>query len=213
MSRRWDHVGTALRIGGAIVLAVIAVLAALLAADTRAWRLALERGDAAYAISPRHATWTPSTHLGGLAGSILGVGDDVALRRGLVLYRQVVSQQESLNNALGVEALRAQAERALGGPAASSRPGLASQARTLLGILAFGAAARGGGGVNPTDAAISDFTGAITADPADTAPKYNLELLLRLSAAGGTRSNSGPTNGFGRTGRAGAAGGAPGSGY
>jgi hypothetical protein len=213
VSRRLGHLGSTLRIGGAIVLAVIAVLAALLAADTRAWRFALERGDAAYAVAPQHARWTPATHLGGLAGSILGVADDVAMRRGIGIYRQVVSQQELLNNDLGVEALRAQAERALAGPASSSRPGLASQARTLLGILAFGAAARGGGGVNPTDAAISDFTGAITADPSNTGPKYNLELLLRLAAAGGTRSNSGPTNGFGRTGRQGAAGGAPGSGY
>lgn len=207
------RVGDGLRVGAAIVLAVVAVLAALLAADTRAWRLALDRGDAAYAVSPGHARWMPETHLGALAGSILGVGDDVALRRGLGLYRQVVSQQESLNNELGVEALRAQAERALARPAASSNPALASQARTLLGILAFGAAARGGSGVSPTDQAISDFTDAITADPSAAAPKYDLELLLRLSAARGTRSNSGPTNGFGRTGRQGAAGGVPGSGY
>lgn len=215
MSRRSARLGGALRIGAAVVLAVVAVLAALLAADTRSWRSALDRGDAAFAVSPAHAKWTPSTHLGGLAGSILGVGDDVAMRRGIALYRQVASRQESLSNQLDVEALRARAERALARPArpGSSDPGLASQARTLTGILAFGASAKGGGGLSPADQAISDFTGAITTDPSDTAAKYNLELLLRLAAAGGSRHGSGPTNGFGRTGRQGAAGGAPGSGY
>lgn len=213
MSRRSARLGGALRIGAAVVLAVVAVLAALLAADTRSWRSALDRGDAAFAVSPAHARWTPSTQLGGLAGSILGVGDDVAMRRGIALYRQVASRHESLSNQLGVEALRARAERALARPAGSSDPSLASQARTLTGILAFGANAQGGGGLSPADQAISDFTGAITTDPSDTAAKYNLELLLRLAAAGGSRHGSGPTNGFGRTGRQGAAGGAPGSGY
>ena len=213
MSRRRGQVGAALRVGGAIVLAVLAVLAALLAADSRSWRSALDRGDAVYAVSPGQARWRPSTHLGGLAASILGVGDDIAMRQGLGLYRQVIGGQESQYNALAVETLRAQAERALARPAASPNRRLASQARTLLGILAFGAAAQGGGGVSPTDAAISDFTDAITADPSNTAAKYNLELLLRLSAAGGTRANSGPTHGFGRTGIRGAAGGSPGSGY
>jgi hypothetical protein len=203
----------ALRIGGAIVLAAVAVFAALLAADLRAWPLALDRGDAAYAVSPGHAAWTPSTHVGGLSGSLLGTGDDVAFRHALVLYRQVVGQQELLSNALGVEALRAQAERALAGPADSGNPSLASQARTLLGVLAFGAAANGGAGASQTDAAISAFTDAVTVDPSNTAAKYDLELLLRLTAAGGLRSNTGPTNGFGRTGTRGAAGGVPGGGY
>lgn len=210
-SRRVGH-GTALRVGGAIVLAAIAVFAALLAADTRAWRSALERGDAAYAISPSRSVWRPSTHLGGLAGSILGVGDELAFRHGLVLYRQVTGRREFLDNQLGLEALRARAETALEQPAASSNPSLSSQARVLLGILVFGTAASGAG-VSQTDTTISDFTDAITADQSDAAAKYDLELLLRLSAAGRVRTNSGSTNGLGRTGRQGAAGGAPGSGY
>jgi hypothetical protein len=205
--------GTALRTGGAIVLVAVAVFAALLAADLRAWPLALDRGDAVYAVSPGQAAWTPATHLGGLSGSLLGTADDVAFRAGLALYRQVVGQQELLSNALGIEAQRAQAERALAGPAASANPSLASQARTLLGSLAFGAVANGGAGVSQTDAAIADFTSAVTIDPSNAAAKFDLELLLRLTAARGLRSNVGPTNGFGRTGQRGAAGGVPGSGY
>src|SRR6202012_5959121 len=102
---------------------------------------------------------------------------------------------------------------ALAGPAASSNHALASQARTLLGILAFGAAARGGGGASQAVAAISDFTDAVTVDPVNTDSKYDLELLLRLTAAGGLSTKTGPTHGFGNTGRQGAAGGTPGSGY
>jgi len=205
--------GTALRVGAAVALAVVAGLAALLAADVRAWPVALDRGDAAFAVAPRGAAWTPSTDLGGLSGSVLGVDDDLPLRRGLMLYQRTVGQHKSSENQLGVEGLRAQTERALAVPAGAADPRVASQARTLLGVLAFGAAARGGAGVSQTDAAISDFTDAVTVDPSNTAAKYDLELLLRLTAARGLRSSSGPTNGFGRTGSHGAAGGAPGSGY
>jgi hypothetical protein len=205
---------SALRIGAAIVLAVLSVLAALLAGDTRAWQAAIDRGDAVYAIAPEHAIWTPSTRLGGIAASILGVGDEVTSRKALVLYRQVFDQQEFLNNALSVETLRVRAETALGAPASSADSARASQARTLLGVLAFGAAANGGGGgTDQTDTAISDFTNAVRVDPADELAKFDLELLLRLTAAHGSRNGGGQSNGFGRTGRHGASGGIPGSGY
>jgi hypothetical protein len=213
MNRRRGARGAALRVVGAVVLVAVAVFAALLAADLRAWPLALERGDASAVVSPRHATWTPSTHLGGLAGSMLGVGDDVALRHGIALYREVTGQREFLNNELDVESLRELAERVLGGPAASADSSIASQARTLLGILAFGASARGGGGASQTEAAIADFSDATTLDPSNTAAKFNLELLLRLSAAEGSRKQSSATTGFGSTGRHAGAGGSPGSGY
>ena len=72
---------TALRLVAVAVLAVLAVLAGLLAGDVRAWPTALERGDAAYAIAPRSAHWTPPTHLGDLAETLLGTADDVAARR------------------------------------------------------------------------------------------------------------------------------------
>jgi hypothetical protein len=213
MIRRPDAGSAVLRAAAATVLVAGAVFAALLAADLRAWPPALERGEAIAVVSPRHASWTPSTHLGGLAGSMLGVGDDVALRHGIALYREVTGQREFLNNELDVESLRERAERVLGGPAASADPSIASQARTLLGILAFSASARGGGGASQADAAISDFTDAATLDPSNTAAKFNLELLLRLSAAEGSRRQSSAATGFGSTGRHAGAGGSPGSGY
>jgi hypothetical protein len=89
---------------------------------------------------------------------------------------------------------------------------VAAQARTLVGILAFTESAEGGG-VSQTDTAIADFSDAIRVDPDDTAAKFDLELLLRLTAPHGQRRGTGLANGFGRTGHVGASGGVPGSGY
>jgi hypothetical protein len=203
---------TALRLAAITVLAALAVVAALLAADVRAWPVALGRGDAVYAIAPGRAKWTPATRLGGVAETLVGTADDVAARRALQAYRQVAALQEQLNNALEVQTQRVAAINALAGPANSADPQLAAQARTLLGILAFSEAAEGGG-VSQTDTAIADFTDAVRVDPGDTAAKFDLELLLRLTAAAGQRRGTGLANGFGRTGHLGASGGVPGSGY
>ena len=210
--RRRLRGGDTLRIGGAILLAVAAVLAALLASDALAWRSTLDGGDAALVIPHGNVRWSPATHLGGLAGSLLGVGDDVALRKGITLFRQVEGSHEVLTNRLGVEGTRAQAERTLAGPAASTHPAMASQARTLLGILAYGAPAKGGRGLSQAQSALSDMSGAVTVDQSNAAAKFDLELLLRLTAAKGGQKAAGAGS-FGRTGRQGASGGGPGSGY
>ena len=203
---------TALRLAAIAILAALAVIAALLAADVRAWPVAIDRGDAVYAIAPGRAQWTPATRLGGLAETLVGTADDVAARKALQTYRQVSGLHEQLNNALEVQTQQVAAINALAGPANSADPQLAAQARTLLGILGFGQAAQGGG-VSQTDTAIADFTDAIRVYAGNTAAKFDLELLLRLSAAHGQRRGSGPSNGFGRTGHLGASGGVPGSGY
>ena len=56
---------------------------------------------------------------------------------------------------------------------------------------------------------IEKFRPAVAQAPA----AYDLELLLRLVVAHGTRVQSGQGGGFGRTGRRGGGGGQPGSGY
>jgi hypothetical protein len=203
---------TALRLAAIALLAAIAVVAALLAADVRSWPVALDRGDAAYAIAPERAQWTPATHLGGLAQTLLGTADDVAARSALQSYRQVAGLHAQLNNELGVQTRRVAASNKLAGPADSTDPQVATQARTLLGILAFDRAAEGSG-VSQTETAIADFTDAIRVDPGNTAAKFDLELLLRLGAPHGQRHGTGLANGFGRTGQLGASGGVPGSGY
>jgi hypothetical protein len=184
---------TAVRVGGVAVLAAVAVLASLLAVDVGAWRNALAHGDR-----------TPSTRLGGTAETLLGTADDVAYRRALRLYRAAATVPRQLDTAVERQTRAAEAETALAGPVASTDATRASQARTLLGILAFDRSA---------DTAIADFTDAVRADPGNEAAKYDLELLLRLTAAHGARPGSGQSSRSGRTGRRGAGGGVPGSGY
>ena len=202
---------TGLRLAAIAVLAAASVIAALLAADVRAWPAALESGDAVYAISPGRARWIPATNLGGLSNTLLGTADDVSARLALQGYRHAADLQQQLGNAFPVPTQRLAAINALSGPASSANPQVAAQARTLLGILTF-AEATAGGGVSPTDTAIADFADAVRVEPDDTAAKFDLELLLRLTAQNGQRTGHRLAKGFGRSGH-GASGAVPGTGF
>jgi hypothetical protein len=203
---------TPVRVSLAGVFAVLAVLAVLLAGDVRAWHAALAAGDAAYIASPSRATWTAHAQLGGVSEALLGIRDDVQLRRALQLYVNASKLHLRLDNALAVESARARAQDALEQISRARDPRRVSQVLTLLGILAYRASASGGA-QSQIDAAISDFTDAVRADPANEQAAYDLELLLRLTAAHGSRVEPGQGGGFGRTGHRGAGGGQPGSGY
>jgi hypothetical protein len=168
------------------------VLASLLAADVDRWPSALARGH------------TPSARLGGAAEWVLGTGDDLSDRRALRLYRAAQAVSNRLDAGVERRSRRALAEIALAGPAASSEPARASQARTLLGILSFD---------ESVDVATADFTDAVLADPRNDAAKYDLELMLRLTAPYAARPAAGRSSRVGRAGRRGAGGGVPGSGY
>jgi hypothetical protein len=203
---------TPVRLSLAGVFAVLAVLAALVAGDVRSWRSALAAGDAVYVASPSRATWSAHAHLGGVSGALLGIRDDVQFRHALQGYVEAAKLHLRLDNALAVESARAGAQDALEQVSRARDPRRASQALTLLGILAYRAFASGGT-QSQVDAAISDFTDAVRADPANEEAAYDLELLLRLTAAHGSRVEPGQGGGFGRTGHRGAGGGQPGSGY
>jgi len=203
---------SAVRLAVAGLLVAAAVVVALLAADVRSWPGAFSSGDAVYAATPGRASWTPSTRLGGLAQELIGAHDDLADRRALQLYSVAVGLHQRLDNALDVQTLRAQAQDALAAASRDANPQRAAQARTLLGILTFGANASGSS-QSQVDAAVSDFTDAIRADPENDFAKFDLELLLRLTAAHGTRTGPGQSNGSSAAGRHGAGGGVPGNGY
>ncbi|HET7449714.1 MAG TPA: hypothetical protein VFJ78_03900 [Gaiellaceae bacterium] len=191
-------------VAGAVLL-VAGLAAVLLASDVRAWRDAVDRGDAVYLASPRAATWRPDTTLGGLAARLLRADDDLAARRALKLYRAAATTQLRLDNATQVQTARAAAQDAL----LATHSSLSS---TLLGILTFGRNATGTS-EDQLDGAVADFTDAVRSDPTNDAAKFDLELLLRASAASGTRPGEGVGGGFGRGGRRGAGGGSPGKGY
>jgi hypothetical protein len=203
---------TTFRVSLAAVFAVLAVLAALLAGDVRAWHSALAAGDAAYAATPSRASWTARPRLDGISEALLGVRDDVQLRNALQRYVDASKLHLRLDNALAVESARARAQDALEQVSRARDPRRVSQVLTLLGILAYRASASGGA-QSQVDAAISDFTDAVRADPGNEQAAYDLELLLRLTAARGSRVEPGQGGGFGRTGHRGAGGGQPGSGY
>jgi len=199
----------AARVTTTLALATLAVLAALLAADLRAWPAAIERGDALYALDPATAQWSAQTRLGGLAGTMLGTGGDIAARRGLQLYDQTIALQLGVPYQEEIETARAEAMNALAKPAASSNSAVASQARTLQGVLAFDAASRGGG-PSQVDAAIADFTAALELDTGNTAAKFDLELLLRLGQAQPSIFGAAHQKSFARAGRRAAPGAAGG---
>jgi hypothetical protein len=179
------------------------VLGVLLARDVHSWRGAINQGDAVFAVAPLRATWAPATILGGSSEALLGTGDDVEFRRALQLYVEAAKTPNRLDTAVERQSLRAEAARAL---AKASRGPHASQAQTLLGVLAYG-------DTSGAQAAISNFSNAVRADPSNAAAKFDLELLLRLSEARGSRSGAGPGGSVGPGGRRGAGGGVPGNGY
>jgi len=200
------------RIALAAVLAAAAVCAALLAGDVRATRDALRNGDVVYAATPSRASWTADTTFGGAAGSLLGDQDDINFRQALQHYVNASKLQLRLDNAVDVEGARGRAQDILEQAARTGDPQRASQALTLLGILAYRSASSGTT-QSQVDAAIADFTDATRADPSNTDAAFDLELLLRLTIAHGSRVQPGQGSGFGRVGRRGAGGGQPGSGY
>jgi len=201
---------TPVRLAVAAVLAAAAVIASLLAQDVSHVRAALASGDVSYRATPSRAEWTASTTLGGAARSLLGAGDDLRLRRALQLYVRARKLHLRLDNAVDVESARGRVQDAL--EPLARNPHTASQALTLLGVLAFQASAAGGS-QSQVDTALSNFTDAVRADPTDADAAYDLELVLRLVAAHGSRVEPGRGNGVGRTGHRGAGGGQPGSGY
>jgi hypothetical protein len=200
------------RLAIAAALVAAAVVSTALAVDVRTTNRALRDGDVVYAASPARASWHADVTLGGLARSLLGIDDDLRVRAALRLATAADRSHLRLDNGVEVETLRARAQDALARVANSSNRSAASQARTLLGILAFESSANGSD-QSSADAALGAFTDAVRADPSNADAKYDLELLLRQSSVQGTRTGQGPGGGFGPGTRRGSGGGTPGRGY
>jgi hypothetical protein len=214
-------VKSAVGFAGAAILLVLAVLAALLAADARSWQRTLRDDDAILAAAPKVATWQPNTHLSSLAEHVLGVRDDVEARRAIALYLENVNVPVRLDNAQQVAAARGRAEQALAAVARSSSGARASQAETLLGVLVFTDVGPSNDpfqettGIDPdqAQASVTDFDDAVRADPENALAKYDLELALRALLSQGIQVGAGNQTGAGSSGQRGAGGGIPGNGY
>src|SRR5262249_33482930 len=174
------NVKAALGFAGAAVLLVLAVLAALLASDIRAWQSTLRDDDAVAASAPAAVTWNAPTQLGSAAERLLGVRDDVAARRALALYLRNANVHARLDNAQQVAVERSRTEQALAQVARSSEGARASQAETLLGVLVFNDVAPSTDPFEPTasidlnqaQASVADFRDAVRADPSNANAKY-----------------------------------------
>jgi len=205
----------------AAVLVVVAVLAALLSADVRSWQKTLRENDALLQAAPATADRQPDTRLGSLAERALGVRDDLDARRAIGLYLRNIDVPVRLDNGRQVALARGRAEQALASVAQSNEGARASQAETLLGVLVFTDVSPSTDPFEQTtqndpdqaQASVADFQDAVRADPENAVAKYDLELALRALLAQGVRVGAGQQTGAGSTGRRGAGGGVPGSGY
>ena len=202
-----------LRATAALALVALAVLLALAARDVLSWRYALSRGDARLRSAPAFARWHAAALLpGDPARSVLGLDDDLALRRAVRAYLVAEATPRGFDGGVAQARSRSAAEVVLTDLVARGAPAAASQAGDLFGVLV----AKGGrtsGGISADDRAREAFEAAVRRDPTNTDAKYNLELLLRRTRATATRQ--GPGNGSGALGhgRRGAGSGTPGRGY
>ena len=202
-----------LRLGIAALLLALAVFAALLATDVRAWHDGLREGDARFAAGAR-GRWEADERVGGLAGRVLVIDDDRAERRALALSRTARRGGGELGAGLERQAARGAAEAALADVAESADSRPAAQASVLLGVIAF-SDPRTGGPEEPTpsERALAAFEQAHRLDPGNEQAKYDLELLLRLLEARGERPGAAPGAGPRAGGQRGAGAGTPGRGY
>lgn len=198
-----------------VVLAVLAAGAALLAGDLRSWRAAFARDDAIFALSPAAPGWQASAAFPfGAAASLLAVAGDRQARLAIQGFRSLDGVEGTLDTSSVTQSQRAAVELALATVAAGPDRRRASQASDLLGILAFGDIAQGGSvDQGQAEASVSAFENAVRLDPTNAAAKLNLELVLRLFSAQGVRVGPGTGAGTDSTGKHGAGGGTPGSGY
>jgi hypothetical protein len=214
-------VRTTLAVLVAVALLVLAGLAALLAADARGWQRTIRSDDALVASTPAAATWQPPTRLGSLSERLLGLRDDLQLRRAIALYLRTIRIPVRLDNAQSLATARGRAEQALAAVARNGSGRRASQAATLLGVLVFTDVGPSADPFHPTtgtdldqaQASLTDFEDAVRADPEDAVAKYDLELVLRILVAQGVRVGAGQQTGAGSTGQRGAGGGVAGGGY
>ena len=197
----------------AALLLVLAVGAALLAADVRSWERTLRRGDAVYAADPAAAHWRPATRFPfRLAKRALGVGSAVATREAFQSYRVAATASGHYEVTPAQAAALRHAQVALVPVARSADPVVAARARTLLGLLVLGGLAQTADN-SRVQAAFADLADAVRANPDDETAKFDLELLLRLSAKRDVRPVEPVGGGQGAAGKRGGGSGVPGEGY
>ena len=203
------------RIGVAVVLLVLAVAAALLAADIRSWQSAIQTGDLRFSQEPGYAQWSAKTTLpGNPALRLLGLRSQLTFRKTAQQFVSAEAAGEGFDNGYSEARQRGAVESVLTTLAAGPDRKRDSAADNMLGILAFtDSKSSGPYAPTPVERSVSDFRSAVQLDPADEAAKFNLEWLLLELLPKGSRPGSGGSAGAAKTGHHGAGGGVPGKGY
>ena len=186
----------AVRLLAAAAAVLLAAGIAVLAEETRRWPPRIEGGDATFVAAPggRDAWTLPDGLAAGVAGDLLAVDDDLALRRGLQLVaRARVARFVLVSRWIRLIA-EAEAELAAADEGTGDRD-RRSAAANLLGIVYFdGAQTSTTRRSDFLKASALAFERAIRLDVDNADAKYNLELLLTLlteqRSRGGRRSGT-----------------------
>jgi len=206
----------ALHAGGLVCL-VVGILLILLATDVLRWSSDLQASDVRYRATPSaRGLWQIDAVVPGDPGrSLLGIGDDVALRQAVrALELSKLNSRAHFKPELIVQ--RADAEARLQTLASGKADRKQrSRAAELLAVLQLASPTN-----NPQQRsafllkAVSNLQKAIKLDPTNDEAKYNLEVALR--GTHGVQTVQGaptPNVTTGRPGSRGAAAGGPGGGY
>ena len=202
-----------LLLGAAAVCAVVAVLAAVLARDVGRQQTAIRAGDVAATGRPVAGDpWAVDEALPfSPARSLLAVGDDLAYRRAVLLFRRAYTRDPEFERSPNGAAARLVAETALAHEIRTDTNRVrASAASNLLGILSFLDSAAAATGDNSVERSVFAFQDAIRRDPGNEQAKANLELSYRQGSL--PQSVRGRER-LQRSAHAGASASAPGHGY
>jgi hypothetical protein len=201
-----------LRLAMAGLAAVLAVGAVLLASDVRSWDERLRESDSRLEEAPGATRWEGDAAFpADPARWLLGLDDDLALRRAIRAYLIAERTPRALDGGLQRTQARSAAEAALSDVAAGGASRNASLAENLFGVLVH-RTGRVADGSTGEERSITAFETAVRLDPGNADAKYNLELLLQRTRATGAREGAGTGSASRGTAR-GAGAGTPGRGY
>jgi hypothetical protein len=219
--RRLAHLPRELLLVVAAACLVLSVFLAFVAVDSTRWRAAIADDDVHFAAGAPSGRWDPETLAPcGAAEQLLGIEDDVAFRRTLLLLRSSKLRDVTVSDPVLALRRTELAERLESVVVRDPDPAIRSRASSLLGVLniaAWNAAPPQGSQQDRSElllAAVASFEQAIELDPENDDAKYNLQLmLLRGQGLLPTESAAGRNPAAGGKGSRGAGAGAPGSGY
>ncbi|MGE5273481.1 MAG: hypothetical protein ACM3QU_06945 [Verrucomicrobiota bacterium] len=170
-------------LGAAVLCCGLAVVLVLLARDVGRWESVIRTGDVAASQTgasrdvDETLPFSPSRRL-------LGLGDDVAFRRAVALFRTAYPRSDEFQRSTDGARARIRAETALTEAIRTSGDRRrASTASNLLGVLALVDSATAPAGNGAGDRSVLAFQDAVRLDPSNADAKTNLELLYQRSAS------------------------------